>query len=412
MNFLHFSGICTLSTTAFLIVVDVYRSHPYGYHRPRSFLLTYFPVLVIRLLGWLALLHFMYVRTRVQRSQRNTLIRLLNERKTTQYGKDHGFVNIHEVADFRSSHPLTTYKHYEPYFERAIQGERNVIASAEVVYVAITSGTTGKNKRFPVTKRIFEKSASLFMAVSLIVLRSYESGLLRTVLDTAVPKEKDVLPTGVRVGPFSAMVDKHASTPPEAGAIYDEATTMYLHALFTLRDPDVGRLDFSFVAAARSLLATMENHWPQICADIESGTLTCPIADADTKAKLTAHLTPDPARARHLRREFGKGFQDIFPRVWRHVKFCNMLRSGPLAAQAKAFSRRYLGGVRVISGMHLSTEGFYGINLKPGVYETDRYTFSPSEAFYEFIPLDEVEKDNPTVKLMHEVGKSKSRIRL
>ena len=45
--------------------------------------------------------------------------------------------------------PILPYASYEPYIERVAQGEPNVLLPDPVVYITLTSGSTGKKKTHP-----------------------------------------------------------------------------------------------------------------------------------------------------------------------------------------------------------------------------------------------------------------------
>ena len=49
--------------------------------------------------------------------------------------------------------PITDYSAYEQYINEMLKGEKNILISDEVEYFGHTSGTTGKQKLIPVTKK-------------------------------------------------------------------------------------------------------------------------------------------------------------------------------------------------------------------------------------------------------------------
>ena len=81
---------------------------------------------------------------------RELLMRLVRENEDTEYGRKYGFRDIHSYADYAAKVPYSGYEDYEPYIERMLCfHEKNLISSAETVYYAHTSGTSGASKLIP-----------------------------------------------------------------------------------------------------------------------------------------------------------------------------------------------------------------------------------------------------------------------
>lgn len=87
----------------------------------------------------------------VKRSQEAILSAILSDNSNTLYGRQHGFSDSDTVSDFRANHRLTTYSDMEEYAEKIAQGEQHVLTRDPVTYIALSTGTTGRNKRLPVT---------------------------------------------------------------------------------------------------------------------------------------------------------------------------------------------------------------------------------------------------------------------
>lgn len=90
--------------------------------------------------------------------QAETLFRLVNSARDTEWGKTHGFDKIDNFSDFQKSMPLQTYDDIKLYVERLREGEKNVLWPGEVRWFAKSSGTTSdKSKFIPVTKESLEE---------------------------------------------------------------------------------------------------------------------------------------------------------------------------------------------------------------------------------------------------------------
>ncbi len=77
---------------------------------------------------------------------------LIKKAKTTQFGKEHSFLEIHTVKDFQKKVPVLDYENIKPYIENIKQGKRDILWPGKPLYWAKTSGTTSGTKYIPITK--------------------------------------------------------------------------------------------------------------------------------------------------------------------------------------------------------------------------------------------------------------------
>ena len=86
-----------------------------------------------------------------QKVQEQALHRLIRAAKNTAFGRAHGFDKIQNVADFRARVPIRGYPELKPWFERALGGERDVTWPGKIRYFGMSSGTTAGNKYLPIS---------------------------------------------------------------------------------------------------------------------------------------------------------------------------------------------------------------------------------------------------------------------
>lgn len=90
-------------------------------------------------------------------TQNGVLFSQLYYAENTDYGKIHGFSSISSYEDFTKNVPITTYEDFEPYIEKARQGQRDVFWPGYVKNFAKSSGTTNaKSKFIPITDESLE----------------------------------------------------------------------------------------------------------------------------------------------------------------------------------------------------------------------------------------------------------------
>jgi hypothetical protein len=77
---------------------------------------------------------------------------LINGGKHTQFGLQHNFSGIKSYADFCQNVPIRDYSYFEPFVNRIIKGEKDVLWPGKPIYFAKTSGTTSGAKYIPITK--------------------------------------------------------------------------------------------------------------------------------------------------------------------------------------------------------------------------------------------------------------------
>ena len=82
------------------------------------------------------------------------LKKMLSLAANTVYGRQHGFGDITSYEDFRSKVPVNTYEELKGYIDRMRHGEPDVLWRGKVKWYAKSSGTTNdKSKFIPVSKQ-------------------------------------------------------------------------------------------------------------------------------------------------------------------------------------------------------------------------------------------------------------------
>lgn len=77
---------------------------------------------------------------------------LITNGKQTDFGKTHGFDQIHSYQDYIERVPIRDYEGIKPYIERIKAGENDVMWPGKPAYFAKTSGTTSGVKYIPISK--------------------------------------------------------------------------------------------------------------------------------------------------------------------------------------------------------------------------------------------------------------------
>src|SRR5678810_1154141 len=83
----------------------------------------------------------------------DTILRqLVKTGRNTEYGKEHGLLNVNSYEEFRQAIPIRDYEQMRPYIQKIKDGKHNVLWKGRPIYFAKTSGTTSGIKYIPITK--------------------------------------------------------------------------------------------------------------------------------------------------------------------------------------------------------------------------------------------------------------------
>lgn len=89
--------------------------------------------------------------------QAEVLRKLLSSAKNTEWGKKYDYESIKTAQDYRERVPVSTYEQLQPYIERVMRGEQQILWPSEVRWFAKSSGTTNDRSKFiPVSEEALE----------------------------------------------------------------------------------------------------------------------------------------------------------------------------------------------------------------------------------------------------------------
>lgn len=346
--------------------------------------------------------------------QKKLLKSILRLQKNTQYGKKYNFATIRSATDFQKAHPLTTYEHYKSIIEDiANTGNFTQLVAEPITFFQVTSGTTGKGKLIPRTKRLSLSFLKISQAMGAFAESYYQKQRISTKncrtlgLVNALPL--DSTPSGILTGsPTSKglrqlnksklarqFVGLKFTSSASVFLIPDYKEAYYCHLLFALLEPRLSSISANFASNILEALQTLEQKWPQLVDDIEFGRIDRNLnLDPATREELESSLQPNPALAESLRTEFEKGFQGILPRIWNQLSCIACITTGSMRLYRERLEY-YANGVPFYSGAYGASEAWIGINLDPQ-REPQSYVIAPHSAFFEFIPIKEIDADTPT----------------
>ena len=336
------------------------------------------------------------------------LMNMIRKNADTAYGRDHGFSKMQTREDFLRMHPLTMYAQFETYVDRIAQGEKNVLTSDEVVFLGTSSATTGKLKLIPegknYAKRLKRVMNYTFKSVFMNLVnlkRTHQFSLFAPPMYT----EGGKIPYGPDNNYF-LKVPSYNVVPAVYSRVYKEKASYYVQALFCLAERELHTIEGFSPNLMYSFFKFMDVNMEELCQSISSGTVSDMAGlDSDIKEKLSARMHSDPARAAELRASLSEGTVGLAKRIWHDLELVIIGKSASFAMSAKTLQESYLKGVHVSGVTHCATEGLLGIVMETEPWDGEVETMLPKPTcFWEFIPVEEVDTDNPTTLMMHQVG--------
>jgi hypothetical protein len=358
----------------------------------------------------LARASFVRQTRQVTQVQEAFLRSLLQAHKDTVLGREYGLADINSVEEFRRRVPILPYSSYEPYIDRIAQGEPNVLTPDPVVYLNMTSGSTGRQKLIPVTKRSrhslgLANQASIGFVMEALRRRNLPIG--KMILTSSVQLLGQTL-GGIEYGPVSVGSLRMSSGfqrrifahPYEALLPADSLTRHYLCLLFALRNRHTAVIGANFPILALRLADYLESNAEDLIHDLETGTIA-PWLKLDTslRGQLERQWSAHPDRAAELR-QILKTEGRLTPKsAWKNLSLVITARGGTSDFYFERFPE-YFGNTPIFGGIYASAEATFGVY--PDL-DQDGAILAIESGFFEFIAQDQWDAAQPQTLLPHEL---------
>lgn len=296
--------------------------------------------------------------TRAIALQDAVLRRLLSEAAGTEWGRAHQYAGIRSYEDYRRLVPVQTYDDVKPYIERMRHGESDVLWKGQVRWYAKSSGTTNdKSKFIPVSpdglKRIHYAGGTDCVA-------SY----LRNNPDSRFFSGKGLILGG-----------SHAPN-------------------YNLKDSLVGDLSAILIQNVNPLVNLIRVPKKEIALLSDFEVKRDRIARS-TIGKNVTNLSGVPSwMLSVLRRVLELTGKDSLEQVWPNLEV--FFHGGVAFAPYREQYRQLIRSDRMhYVETYNASEGFFGVQTDPT--DASMTLMVDYDVFYEFIPMDEFGKADPTV---------------
>jgi GH3 auxin-responsive promoter len=342
--------------------------------------------------------------------QEKFLRSLLRAHHNTEWGRQHNLSQIKTVDQFRQQIPVLPYSSYEPYIERIAQGEPHVLTPDPVIYLNLTSGSTGKQKLIPVTKRsrrILNRANQTSIGFAMAAIRQRGSAIDKMLMVSSV-QSLGHTQSGIEYGPISVSTLRLSNRfyrqifvhPFEALQPTDSLARHYVCLLFALHDRHLSVIGANFPILALRLCDYLECYAEDLIQDLETGSIAkWLVLEPDLRSKLQQQLSANPARATELR-QILKTEGRLTPKsVWKDLSLIITARGGTSNFYFERFPA-YFGDTPIFGGIYASAEATFGVYAD---LDSDGVILAIESGFFEFVPEDQWNVAQPQTLLSTEV---------
>lgn len=350
--------------------------------------------------------------------QEQFLLSLLRAHRKTELGREHKLSEIRTIDQFQERIPIWSYSSYESYVERIARGEPNVLTAAPVIYLNLTSGSTGKQKLIPVTQRsqrISQQASLVSIGFALEALRSFHvnPGESRKLQIGKLLLPVSAHPLGhtsggikyghtsvrdVRLGKF--LYQQMLAHPYETLWPVDSLARHYLCLLFALRNRSMRGVAATFPILALQTCKYLEQYADALIQDLEVGAIADWLKlEPQIRVKLERKFSAAPDRAARLREILNREGRLTPKLAWPDLSFIITPRGGTSDFYFERFSP-YLGDTPIFGGIYVASEAIFGIYHD---FNDDGSILAIDSGFFEFIPEAQWEIEHPKTLLFNEV---------
>lgn len=325
-----------------------------------------------------------------------TLKNILHDNANTEYGIEHNFSKIETIEDYRKYVPLSEYHDFEKYIDRMYDGEQNILTAYPIEVFVFTSGTVGKPKLIPLTKKALDVYSNNFKRDKNAIVRSNReknpkaSRLFVTIFrtDLSKPHDKNMLFSEIV---YRYLYDNGCMNMNEyvggKELLFDEKTLdmFYMKLWSAILDENIVLIESVYMYDLFQFFSFFEKNYKKVISNIREKVIPDGVKLSDQVRKKLLELPVSADRLDFVEQECSKGFEGIVPRIWPKTQLISGISSSTFKYENKGLDR-YLGNVHKDFLEFAMSESQVGVTVKLDSFE---YEFVANSAFYEFIPCNE-----------------------
>jgi hypothetical protein len=334
-------------------------------------------------------------------AQRTKLLSIVKANRDTAYGKAHGFSSIQDVDDYQRNVPINTHESLAPYIDLMADGKPNILTAEAPLMFALTSGTTGKAKLIPVTPSGMAEYNHAVQTHTWRVLEEHPEAGSGQFMVTSSRDVEGRTSAGIPYGAMSGLMVKRQPAlvrsrfvlPYEISLITNVELKYYLTLRMALSS-DVSALSSLNPSTILLLCQKLQQYAEPLIRDVRNGTATGlgPLP-AWLDRVITSRLTASPRRADELSTLLRSSGSLQPTEVWPNLAFVTCWKGGTMPLYFRQL-QRWFPGLPIRDRGYMASEGCGSIPLTDA---GSAGALAITTSFFEFIPVDAREQENPPV---------------
>jgi hypothetical protein len=355
---------------------------------------------------------------RFETIQHRLLLDLVRRHADSAFGRDHHFGEIRTADDYRRRVPIRGYDGHEPYLARVRQGETGALfgPGTEVLMFAMTSGTTAQPKTIPVTRESLQNYRAGWLIWGIQAFDAHHEMLakgLRPILQFNSNWREMLTPSGVPCGAITGLTAQMQNRlvrltycMPPATMLIKDIEAKYYTALRLSIHRNLGTI----IAANPSTLLAMarlgDREKQTLIRDLFDGTIAARWEIPTEVRRALAFRTrwKRKSRARELE-QIVETTGHLLPRdYWPNLCFLANWTGGVMSAYLRQYPDIF--GSRPIRDVGLiASEGRMTVPIDDS---TPAGLLDYWHQYFEFIPEDQANRDDPDTLEGHELQEGKN----
>jgi len=341
--------------------------------------------------------------------QRERLFAQIRRESPTAFGRDHAFHEIRSLEDFRRRIPISRYEYFQPYIERVRKGETEALFHRQRVRMfAMTSGTTAARKYIPVTDRFLADYRRGWNVWGIMIYETMPKLWFKGMLQLVGDWQEEFAPSSVPCGAISGLtshvqmriVRKLYVLPPESGKIKDVRTKYYLAWRLGLQR-DVGLVFSANPSTIVNLAKFLDEEKDTLLRDIRDGSVDPRfVLPSAVVAAAQKKLLPNPERARELDKLASEHDRLLPQHVWPNLGVVGNWTGGSVGGYMRHYPAFFSPETEYRDLGLIASEGRMTIPVENG---TPSGVLDIASAFFEFVPVDEIDSPAPIALEAHEL---------
>jgi len=293
-----------------------------------------------------------------ERTQRDTLKRILNHLSETPLGRQRGLSKVKTYEEFKTIVAETDYEFYRPWVDEEMASGRPQLTPTPPLFYVRTSGTTGAAKHIPVTSWTLNALRRAQRISNFSYSRDIPNVFSGRILAITAPKMEATTELGIPISSMSGLVaaamgDYHSSryVVPESVLAIKEYDKKYLAiALYAAATKNISLIATANSTTLLRLNQTISENAAKIIKAIEEGQASL------LDPSFSFHLSKDPYRAKEIYSIMQSGRPQLFSDLWPNLAAIITWTSGNCALSLDRTKELYSSAVKIAEMGYLASE--------------------------------------------------------